>query len=654
MSAGASSCFRALSMAIAASLACAASAPASTTDNFIGPTDGLWSATGNWDGGVPTSSSDATFATTTTTAVNVNLDVNAEVNSVVFNPFAGGGVTIGSTSVSVDSAQTLTINSGLTVTNNSNKSVIVAPINLGGDQTWATDGASGVGNATAVGLQLRTSTAATAPYVIDLNGHNLIKSGTGEVSFSGTTLTNRQSTGGNITVSGGQLRFSSGADPTPTAVSGPGTITVQSGAALLFNNYTSGALFAVTKDISMQDGSELQTTAGGTPVLYQTIGSNIAWSGTVILDHPYITATYNRRWTFSGNWSGSGTINMTSSTIGTIAMITYLSGNNSGLTGIVDNQQVNSSGTTLNQVIFTTADSGSGNAEWRLSSSTAAYKLGSFNVQLGALSGTAGTLGNYSTLGDCAAIIGGKNISTSFAGTIVDGSTSKFGITKVGTGTQILSGTNTYTGVTTVQAGTLQLNGSGAQAPVLTGTGGADIQGGKMVFDYSGGSSPAPGPTGIQALLTASYNGGAWNTGQFISTTADAAHGLGWADDSVSQLTVAYTWYGDASLDGSVDGTDLGLLIANYNGTGKVWSQGDFNYDGSIDGTDLGLLIANYNQTLPTSISIAGSMIDSQGIAMLTDAGIKVIPEPSSLAMLAALLFVMAGTWSIRRRRLTQ
>jgi hypothetical protein len=38
----------------------------------------------------------------------------------------------------------------------------------------------------------------------------------------------------------------------------------------------------------------------------------------------------------------------------------------------------------------------------------------------------------------------------------------------------------------------------------------------------------------------------------------------------------------------------LGILAANYGGTGKTWSQGDFNSDGQVDVGDLGILAANY------------------------------------------------------------
>jgi len=45
----------------------------------------------------------------------------------------------------------------------------------------------------------------------------------------------------------------------------------------------------------------------------------------------------------------------------------------------------------------------------------------------------------------------------------------------------------------------------------------------------------------------------------------------------------------DINGDGSVDGSDLGLLLAGW-GT----SSPDLNGDGSVDGSDLGLLLATW------------------------------------------------------------
>ncbi len=85
---------------------------------------------------------------------------------------------------------------------------------------------------------------------------------------------------------------------------------------------------------------------------------------------------------------------------------------------------------------------------------------------------------------------------------------------------------------------------------------------------------------------------------------------------------------GDASLDGSVDVTDLAILAAHWESDEAVWSMGDFNADGSVDVTDLAALAANWQ---------AESSKSSRGGA---------IPEPSSIAMLCLL-----GSACLRRGR---
>ena len=161
-------------------------------------------------------------------------------------------------------------------------------------------------------------------------------------------------------------------------------------------------------------------------------------------------------------------------------------------------------------------------------------------------------------------------------------------LTKQGNGNVTLTSVNSYTGLTTVEAGTLQL-GIGAQSPVLTG-GGADIQNGKIVLDYTGGSSPA---AAVKAALTASHVTG-FASGQIRSSTATRALGLGWVDNTgASELTIAYTLYGDTNLDGSVDFTDLSKLLAGYSQPGD-WAQGDFDYSGIVAFADLSKTLANY------------------------------------------------------------
>ena len=109
-------------------------------------------------------------------------------------------------------------------------------------------------------------------------------------------------------------------------------------------------------------------------------------------------------------------------------------------------------------------------------------------------------------------------------------------------------------------------------------------------------------------MLTTSYDAlgpNRFDIGQFQSTTADDSHGLGWAADGASQVKVAYTFYGDATMDGSVDSNDLTKVLANYN-------QGP----------------------IVPGITAVG-VLDAQAIQMLTATGFTVVPQSDTPALLA-------------------
>jgi autotransporter-associated beta strand protein len=224
------------------------------------------------------------------------------------------------------------------------------------------------------------------------------------------------------------------------------------------------------------------------------------------------------------------------------------------------------------------------------------------------------------------------SITTNAAATINARITGTNGLTKNGSGKLILGGANSYTGVTTVTGGTLEL-GLGAQNCLLN-LGGADIQAGTIVFDYTGGDDPA---ATIRSLLKASYDGGRWDIGQFTDSTA-AATGLtlGCIDNTRSkQVTIMATYPGDFNLDGVVDNLDRSIWFASAM-TGTTWQQGDANYDGVVDGLDRDLLFANLGLPPVTGTSSA--------------AGVAPAPEPGTLALLVAgLIGLLAYGWRVRR-----
>src|SRR5205814_5796912 len=163
-------------------------------------------------------------------------------------------------------------------------------------------------------------------------------------------------------------------------------------------------------------------------------------------------------------------------------------------------------------------------------------------------------------------------------------------MTKTGAGTLLLSGANSYTGTTSVKAGKLVAVGDAARVPMLSGTGttgGTDITGGQLILDYSPGGSTNPSSTVLPALTTGYNLPAKFSSGTLRSSnTADNTKGLGWRDDSGSkQVTVMYTYYGDASVDGQVNTLDFNQVAANFNAAGN-WAAGDFNYDGIVNALD--------------------------------------------------------------------
>jgi fibronectin-binding autotransporter adhesin len=91
----------------------------------------------------------------------------------------------------------------------------------------------------------------------------------------------------------------------------------------------------------------------------------------------------------------------------------------------------------------------------------ATLSLNGNSVAIGSLTGTGGTV-NDNTTANATLTVGGDNTSTTYGGTIVNGSTGTLALSKTGIGTLTLTGTDTYTGGTTVSNGTLGVASDGA------------------------------------------------------------------------------------------------------------------------------------------------------------------------------------------------
>jgi hypothetical protein len=153
-------------------------------------------------------------------------------------------------------------------------------------------------------------------------------------------------------------------------------------------------------------------------------------------------------------------------------------------------------------------------------------------------------------------------------------------------------------------------------------------------------------------LLSEGFDSGSWDGNGIASTAAhnDAAmqHALGYRDNG-NEVDIAYTYYGDNNLDGTVNTTDFQMLLDGLASGGSSWSQGDYTYDGTVDlGNDVTLFLENYlnlggGQGALAAIVEGDTNLSSAQKAQL----LAVVPEPSSVLIAA---FAACGLASRRRK----
>ncbi len=309
--------------------------------------------------------------------------------------------------------------------------------------------ATGTVNLSATGAIGKTSTSA-----VNVNAVSLVASASSSIDLNlNVRNLNATTTNSPITLSEFGTVLVNGLN------AGSGTVTLNLGVF----NLGSASVLATAAPVVVNAPAELNLNG-----FSLTIGS-LAGSGNVVLDTSTLaTGGANTSTTFSGVLRGSG--GLIKQGTGTL----ILSGANT-YTGP----------TTINQGTLQL-----GAAE-RLADSTAVtvaggavFNLNSFNETVGSLAGAGSVV-----LGNGTLTTGGDNTSTAFSG-VLSGSG---GLTKVGSGTFILSGNNTYSGTTTINGGVLLVNGSQPNSPVTLNTGTLGGPGGVGPLTANGGIV-APGP----------------------------------------------------------------------------------------------------------------------------------------------------------------
>jgi len=251
-------------------------------------------------------------------------------------------------------------------------------------------------------------------------------------------------------------------------------------------------------------------------------------------------------------------------------------------------------------------------------------------VTINTVTTTGGTGGQSKTFN-----LGGTTAGNSVTGSIDNGN-GTLGIVKSGTSTWTLSGNLNYSGITQVTGGILRIApDAGTQAiastPALANTSaadGTDIQGGRLVFDYSLGQTSPLNVLRDEVIA-----------GRVFDSLNPPGKTVGYADDITGkQVTVAATWSGDGNNDGKVNAIDFNILAANYGaGPGAYWFQGDYDHNGTVNTGDFTMLSANFGQT--------GGITPSAPLPSAPALG-TLVPEPASTTMLLGMALL-----GLRRRR---
>ncbi len=271
--------------------------------------------------------------------------------------------------------------------------------------------------------------------------------------------------------------------------------------------------------------------------------------------------------------------------------------------------------------------------------------------------------------------------------------TDRGGIDKANAGTLEFSGADTYTGPTTVSAGTLIL----ASATALPANNAATISTVASVVAADHGSNPVTvlvlsslTNSGLLDLVNNSmivhngslatlsgeiataYSGGTWAGASGITSSAAAAaagntalgielnsngnaalvSGFESVGVTSTDVLVKYTYFGDANLDGVVDGSDYTLIDNGFNNGVAGWRNGDFNYDGVVNGDDYTLIDNAFNTqgaSLELPLQSGGLMEGAEELIAGDTAQIDqsaAVPEPicgPALLASAALLVRRRG-----------
>ena len=538
-----------------------------------------------------TNNGNSTGLTTISGSVGYNVTAITE-NSPKSALTVSGAITIGPTMTLTNSnpsgSSLLTVSGGVTGSGNlalNNNSATANGITLSGA------GVNVVGTITNAGNGTGTTLISAA---LGVNVQNLTENGTAPLTLSG----NNTAFTGNVRAIAGTLKLG-----TAKALNANNTVVVNGGTFDL-NNFanTVGNLTVSSGSVRSSSGSPTLTIAGtgtatvsgGTVAVPLTIGS-----GGLVIDPSAGNAMV------SGNVSGTGNITISSSGTATVTLGNGTINNS----GTITNSGTGNGTTLISAVIGTNVKGVVENsaASQLILSGNNKYSGGSA-INTGTLEiGTGGSLGTGAVTDNGALLFYNTKSSTpvsnmisgtgavthsgcdtlTLSGNIAGG----ISVTKNSTGTLILTGNNTYSGNTTISTGMLQV-GSGGTAGTL-GSGDVECDT-TLVFDLSSTYTASNSMTGSGTLIQA-------GTGILVLAGDDlsrvgATSGMLTINQNMPNTTVTVSKGATLNGDGTVGAIIVngGTVLPGYYGVGNLHAgSATFNSSGSTLGA-LTLTVPSY------------------------------------------------------------
>jgi fibronectin-binding autotransporter adhesin len=530
---------------------------------------------------------DATNTPLGTTAAGTSVTTGATLDLAGFTLGTSEALTLNGTGIAAGGAL---MNSGGAATYSGLITLGSASSIVGGTGTIAISN-TGTITGTAFLLTLSGAQGGNIASIIGTGTAGVTKAGAGTWTLSGSSTYT-----GVTTISVGTILLGASGDGTNTPLGTiGGATTIASGATLDLNGITLSTAEPITMSgIGVASAGALTNT--GVDASYSgaitlaaatTIVANI--SGTLTLSG---NCAGNFAWTLDG--AGNGTYSGIRSGTGTLIKQGAGTWTMSGLNTYTGATTVN--GGTLKGGVATKAF-GTGSNITLANTAGVILDLGGFDNTIGSLTGGGATGGNV-LLGANTLTLGNATSPPVYAGVI---SGSGGGLTKVGTGTLILSGLNTYTGLTTISAGTLQLGaaGDGTNTPIGTIAAGTIVSATNATLDLAGftlstSEALTLNGTGVAAGGALMNSGGAATYSGLI-TLGSASSIVGGTGTITVSNTGTITGATFALTLGGAQGGTMASIIGTTTGTltkagAGIWLLSGVNTYSGVTTISLGIL----------------------------------------------------------------